>query len=566
MGKRQEVWASDCETDPFKVGRLPKPFIWGAYEIYTGRYETFGSADLFAAFFRDRRCTVYFHNGGKFDGHYLRPHFDSDQNIMVIAGRIARFRIGECEVRDSYNLIPVPLARYAKDKFDYAILEADVRDLPENVAKIERYLKSDCVNLANLLRAYFDRYGKGLTQAGAAMTYWAKHYNGGKKPNQSAAQFERYRPYYYGGRVECFVSGYQEKRHTVVDRNSAYPEAMLHKHPISEEGISLSKLPADSKIAQCFVTLRAVSRGAFPYRLESGELIFPRDDRERIYDVTGWELQTALELGAVEIKEVLRVHYFRETIDFAGYINNFYDERKIAKANGDIAGDIFAKLFMNSCYGKFASNPENYHEYMLSSAARMAEHIGDGYGDYHDWGDGRRLLWRQLPVDRHRYYNVATAASITGFVRAGLFRDLCKVRGPLYCDTDAIDAEDVSRLTMGPELGQWKVELEADDYAYVGKKMYANRSAFDQGWDKRDERWKYPKGSYKYACKGVQLTPEQIVSLAKGEGIKRDKNGAAYIEYSPMVPTYSLTRPVPRFINRKVRVTATIQIGSLSAH
>jgi hypothetical protein len=566
VGKRQEIWASDCETDPFRIGRIPKPFIWGAYEIYTGRYETFGSAALFAAFFRERRCLIYFHNGGKFDGHYLRPYFNSDENIMVIAGRIARFGIGACEVRDSYNLIPIPLARYAKDKFDYQILEAEVRSLPENVEKIERYLRSDCVNLANLLRAYFDRYGKGLTQAGAAMSYWAKHYNGGKKPRQSAAQFERYRPYYYGGRVECFAAGYKETRHTIVDRNSAYPEAMLHQHPISTEAIALSNLPRDSKIPQCFVTLRAVSRGAFPFRLESGELIFPRDDKERIYDVTGWELQTALELNAVKIKEVLKVHYFRETVDFTGYIQNFYNERKVAKANDDIAGDIFAKLFMNSCYGKFASNPENYHEYLLSSAARLGEHIGDGYADYHDWGDGRRLLWRQLPVERHRYYNVATAASITGFVRAGLYRDLCKVRNPIYCDTDSIDAENVSSLAMGPELGQWKVELECDDYAMVGKKMYACRSALDQGWNKQEQRYRYPKGSHKYACKGVQLSPEEIVRIAKGEGLERDKQGRPYISYHPMVPTYSLTRPEPRFIGRKVRVTATLQMGSLLAH
>lgn len=566
MGKRHEVWATDCETDPFLEGRVPKPFIWGAYEIYTCRYETFGSAALFAAFFRERKCTIYFHNGGKFDVHYLRAELDSDQNIMMIAGRIAKCCIGRCEIRDSYNIIPVPLARYSKEDFDYTILEADKRNLPENVPKIEQYLKSDCVNLGNLLLAYFTRYGRGMTQAGAAMNYWSKHYNHGKKPRQSAAQFERYRPYYYGGRVECFVSGYAEKRHTIVDRNSAYPEAMLHKHPINEEGISLSKLPCDSKIPQCFVTLRAVSRGAFPYRLDSGELIFPRDDRERVYDVTGWELQTALELYAVKIVKIEAVHYFRETVDFCGYINNFYSERKIAKANDDVAGDIFAKLFMNSCYGKFASNPEKYHEYMLSSAARMAEHVSDGYADYNDWGDGRRLLWRQLPVEKHRYYNVATAASITGFVRAGLYRDLCKVRDPLYCDTDSIDALDVSHLVMGPELGQWKVELEADDYAIVGKKMYATRSAFDQGWDKTRQRFKYPKGSYKYACKGVQLTPGEIVRIAKGEGLERDRRGVPYLQYTPKVPTYSITRPQPRFIGRKVRVTATLQLGSLLAH
>jgi hypothetical protein len=563
MARKFRTFAADCETDPFKAGRVSKPFIWGCYDIYSREYLTFGSAELFVAWVREIQCTVYFHNGGKFDAHYLRPFFDSDQEIKIINGRIASFRIGKAEFRDSYNIIPVPLARFAKEKIDYSIMEADVRDLPANVALIESYLKSDCVNLGTLLLAYLTRYGKGLTQAGAAMNYWSKHYNGGKKPKQTAAQFERYRPYYYGGRVECFVSGYAEKRFTVVDRNSAYPDAMCRRHPISPEAISLSKLPSETLIPQCLIRIRAVSRGAFPFRLPSGELTFPRNNTPRVYDITGWELQAAQELNAVDIREVLAVNFFRETVTFDEYIHYFYLERKAAKCNGDKAGDIFAKLFMNSCYGKFASNPENYHEYMLSSLERMAEHVANGYADYHPWGDSRRLLWRKLPVDRHNYYNIATAASITGFPRAGLYTDLCRVQDPLYCDTDSIAAVDVSRLSLGPELGQWKIELECDAYAILGKKTYAFRSAFDQQWNKEEERFEYPKGSWKVACKGVRLSALQIVALAKGEDLPRDEDGNPYLLFRPEVPTYTITRPEPRFINRKVRVTANIQIGSL---
>lgn len=551
---RVEIWAADCETDPFKPGRIPQPFIWGAYDIRTGQYETFGSAELFVAFFRERRATVYFHNGGKFDSYYLRAYFESDQDLLIINGRIAKFRIGRTEFRDSYNLIPVPLATYSKEKIDYDIFEIEKRSLPENSSKIEAYLKSDCVNLANLLSAYFEKFGKGFTQAGAAMTYWAKHYNGNKKPRQTAAQFERYRPYYYGGRVECFASGYAECSFTVVDKNSAYPHAMLQEHPISTEAVSLSTLPEDeSKMAQCFVTLRAVSRGAFPFRLPSGELIFPRDSNVRTYHVTGWELLAARTMEAVDVREVIAVHYFRETINFKGYINHFYLERKAAKKAGDKAGDIFAKLFMNSCYGKFAANPENYNEYRLSSVEKLIDHLGDGFSRYHEWGDGRELLWRKLPLERHHYYNIATASSITGFVRAELYKDLCRVRTPLYCDTDSIAAENVDNLQIGGELGEWKVELYCDAYGIVGKKTYAMRSAHNQKWNAADKAYEFPKGSFKHACKGVQLTAEQIIRVSRGEEIR----------YNPSVPTYSITRPQPRFIGRNVRVTANVQLGSL---
>jgi hypothetical protein len=401
-----------------------------------------------------------------------------------------------------------------------------------------------------MLDAFFQRYGRGLTQAGAAMTYWSKHYNGGHKPRQSAAQFERYRPYYYGGRVECFQSGYQEVPFTIVDRNSAYPDAMREQHPISCAAMFLSDLPEPAKIPKCFISLKAVSRGAFPYRLASGELVFPHDAVARVYHVTGWEYLAALEMGAVDVSEIMEVHYFRETVSFADYINYFYNERKIAKANQDKAGDLFSKLFMNSCYGGFAMNPENYHEYLLSSVERIADHYRKGYSDYHPWGDGRQLLWRKLPLETQSrmYKNVATAASITGLVRARLFKDLCRVRDPLYCDTDSISARDVTSLSLGSELGQWKVELECDAYAIAGKKMYAKRSAFDQGLDKETGLYEYPQGGYKVACKGVSLSADEIIRAAKGEEIS----------YSPKVPTFSITRPVPRFIGRNVRLTAKV--------
>ena len=548
----REIWAADCETDPFKPGRVPKPFIWGAYEIRSRRYECFGSERAFVDFFSERKCTCYFHNGGKFDLHYLRPYFKSDENILLINGRITRAKIGAAEFRDSYSLIPVPLAKYQKDEFDYSILEEDVRGLPENIERIEKYLKSDCTNLGNLLGQFFDRYGHALTQAGAAMSYWAKNHNGGKKPRQSAAQFERYRPYYYGGRVECFVSGVRSLDFKIVDKNSAYPDAMLAEHPISHEAMQLKDIPQDeSDIQKSFLTVRGIARGCFPYRESNGELRFPRDTGERVYRVTGWEYLAALAEDAFDCSEVCAVHYFRETHSFADYIKYFYHERQVAKANGDKAGDLFSKLFMNSCYGGFAMNPENYHEYLLSSLEKLPEHLADGYASYHPWGDGRELLWRKLPLETQRrmYKNIATAASITGYVRAHLFRDLQRVQHPLYCDTDSISAVDISGLTLGGGLGQWKVEAECDRYAIAGKKLYAKRKT--KAWwnaecEKADAKKEDRPSLYKVACKGVSLTPEEIFKVAAGEEVK----------YNPAVPTYSITRTEPRFTSRDVRLTA----------
>ena len=543
-----EIWALDCETDPFKKGRdNPQPFLWGAFCRALNRYETFGHARQVLDFFRERRCCVYAHNGGKFDFHYLREGFESEQQILIINGRLARFRVGKAEFRDSFSLLPVPLSAYQKEKVDYAIFEPGIRDLPENRIIIEGYLKSDCVNLAELLFEFASRFGRPLTQAGCAMNYYIKNYRNGVKPRQTARQFEKYKPYFFGGRVECFKAGFGPADFKIVDKNSAYPHAMLNEHPLSPGGAILTDIPSD--IEKCLISLEGVSEGALPFREPNNSLIFPRDKETRAYNVTGWELKQAMEMKLIKIHKINEVHYFDETQNFKDYINHFYQERLAAKKKGDKAGDLFAKLFMNSCYGKFASDPSKYHDYMIVEPDRLAVMAESGWQAYKPWGDGRWLCYQPQPVERHWYYNIATAASITGFVRAELLRDLNTACGLLYCDTDSISAVSVNGLTMGSALGEWKLELECDEYAIAGKKMYAFRSSKDQQWNEKEQVYEYPKGAYKIACKGVDLSAEDIIRASKGEAVL----------YEPEVPTYSISRPNPVLINRAVSLTAKVQ-------
>jgi DNA polymerase type B, organellar and viral len=543
--KRVEIWVLDAETDPFKKGRdRPLPFLWGAYCLALDRYETFGAGRFVCDFFSERRACVYAHNGGKFDFHYLREWFESEKPVLVINGRVAKFTIGKAEFRDSFSLLPVPLAAYEKEKIDYSIFEEGERDKPENRARIEKYLKSDCVNLARLLDAFFVKFGRPLTMAGCAMMTWAKGYNDGVKPRQSAVQFERYKPFYFGGRVECFAEGYRETDFSVVDKNSAYPDAMLQEHPACPKADRLSQIP--SHIQSCLICLHGVSEGALAFRAPDGGLSFPRDREARDYWATGWEVEAALDLGLLKIKHVNTVYQFRETKNFRGYIEHFYRERQQARAAGDKAMDLFAKLFMNSCYGKFASDPSKYNDFIIVEPERVAYWLGEGWHTHPVpklW-DGRRwLMFRPQPESRHWYYNIATAASITGYVRAQLLRDLSASRGLLYCDTDSIAAQSVAGLKMGAKLGEWKTELKCDAYAIAGKKMYAFRSSA--------KGYEIPPGEYKIACKGVDLTPAEIIEIAKG----------GTIVYEPEVPTYSITRVNPILISRVISKTAKVQHG-----
>jgi hypothetical protein len=558
----KSFWVLDVETDPFSIERnkrdeIPRPFIWGAYHHATQEYIEFADAVAVAEFFRDRNALVYAHNGGRFDYMYLREHLNSDDPLLVISGRISKCRIGSSEFRDSINLLPVSLDTFGgKKKIDYALMEPHRRCDPNVMSEIKSYLRQDCLTLAENLQAYFDEYGRNLTQASASMRYWCEHFDQ-ESPRQSKSDFDRYKPYYYGGRVQCFVDGVKSQNFSMMDINSAYPNAMKQRHMFSTQGVLRQHLPPGDQLFQCLIKLDCSSRGVFPWRDEEGALYFPDDEggrrkRTREYCVTGWEFLTALATDNISHIHIKEIHYFPETVCFEDYVNYFYEKRLDAKARKNIAQDVFCRLFMNSLYGKFGQDPDNHRDYVIASDDSIAVWKAKGYKDYKAWDD--RYLLRadknELHEDdpRRRYYNVATAASITGFVRAQLYRAANECSGLIYCDTDSIAARDTSALKQGDGLGEWKKELDCDFYAIGGKKLYAMRD-IKRDWllAEAEKSRIYPgfEGWYKTACKGVDLTPDQIIQVAQGETI----------EYMPDVPTYSITREIPRYINRNVMKT-----------
>lgn len=553
----REIWTLDSETDPFSIGREPRPFLWG---VWTGRdYKEFRTPKQVAEFLHDKHVICYAHNGGKFDymartddGDCLLNYLSPFDDVTIINGRLAKFKIGLCEMRDSWNILPVPLAAYKKDKIDYSIMERDVRHKPENWRKIRDYLKSDCIYLRELVTGFVEKFGLNLTQASAAMRYW-KQISEQEIPaitgQDGVEYYDLFKPYYYGGRVECFRKGVIEGNFAVADITSAYPFAMQEYHPFGRTYMSVEKhkLKGVALEGPSFYDVHCVSAGAFPYRNEEEGLEFPNDGIARTYRVTGWELIAALELGLLKRWRVTSCYRFAELNSFKTYIQHCWQERKAAIDAKDDANKLFYKLLMNSLYGKFAADPRNYGTFKIY--AREYEPVI--LSEKHEIETGERFagymgpwILTEAPLSdgEQRFYNVATSASITGYVRAYLLRSMHQCEGVLYCDTDSIAAEDVSRLNFGENLGDWAIEGEFDKAAIAGKKLYAFRKT-DRQFNK--DRTKDPEAKrWKVRSKGVRLTWQELVKIAQG----------GEVDYTPEVPTYSIHQ-VPRFVNRKVRMT-----------
>lgn len=517
----------DFETDPFLAGRIPKPFaccIYFSRDDFAVLWESDSRKDfirrVIAALRKLPACVLYAHNGGRFDFHFLIP--DAEPQILEVRnGRITSMRIGRAILKDSFPLMPFALEEYRKTKIDYSLFERSRRNKPTIRARITDYLIDDCANLHELIIGFRGVVGPRDTIGSAA--FFQMRQMGIKIQSLNETHDAMLRPYYYGGRVEAFKKGIFKGRFVYLDINSAYPYAMTHSHAHGSDYVYSERMPR-GKLSTQFIRCVADSKGALPLREQGGDLSFPHGRAE--FFATGWEIAAGLETKTLKLVRVLEVWTPQSTINFSGYIETFFAKRRHAKKLGDKIGDLAYKYLLNSGYGKFAQNPRDFKEYCLAKYGRDVR----GF----DWETdfGAISLWSRPSFRGWGFFDVATSASITGFVRAMLWRAICSSRDVLYCDTDAIICR-ASRVPLGPTLGHWKIEGRVRRAAIAGKKLYGVE------WTKPDDRGQ----THKIASKGARLTWGEMLDCCRGKSII----------WSNAAPTFSLGNP--HFIRRSIRAT-----------
>lgn len=537
----------DFETDPFLYGRKPEPFAAGFYDGET--YREIWSAncvELMRHYLAqiETPLLIYAHNGGKFDFFYFVEQGLVENPIMIINGRLVKLGMGRHELRDSFSIIPVALAKIgAKLEIDYDKFEADVRE--DHKAEILAYLKIDCVELYGVVKAFNDRFGPMLTVGGTAIKELGKlhHIIRGDESHDKI-----FRPFYYGGRVSVFEPGISKakpgKPFKVYDVNSMYPHVMRDfQHPHGTRYLTIDNPDIDAwgnvagyRNRPYFASIEADNfKGALPTRTRDG-LRFDQEQGEFL--ACSHEIRVALKHKLINIHYVNRAWIPLALTNFAAYVD-FWNAEKIAgRESGDKVRELFAKFMLNSAYGKFGQNPAHYFDYFIKHAAdpipccvkkgsAKCLTCPVGWRMHMDYGEWE--IWRK-PTPKPRYFDVAIAASITSAARAVLLDALQAAERPLYCDTDSIICAGLHVKLSETELGAWKLEAEGQRIGIAGKKMYA---LYDG------------KECVKMASKGADLDPADIFSLARGEAVIWTKDA----------PTFKLGHDEPVFIDRVITRT-----------
>jgi hypothetical protein len=524
----RKVAVIDLETDPFLYGRLPKPFAAGFYD--GEEFHRWWGDNCIVQMMQfisqlKGHYVIYAHNGGKFDFFYLFDYLENP--VRIINGRIVQAAVGNHIFRDSYAILPVPLKQYDKKDIDYAKMEADVRETHK--AEIIEYLYYDCQYLFELVFKFRERFGDQLT-IGSTAIKTLKKMHPFITANESHDAF--FRPFYFGGRVEALETGIIHGKFDVFDVNSMYPDAMKNAlHPTGRKYavVSEPKLIGDCMLKgfKCpFFFIRVIGKnfGAFPQRTKEG-LNFRIPHGE--FFTTSHELRVALRHGLFKIEKIVYAYIPHQTITFGEYVDTFMEDKIVGKKTGNKTLELFSKLLLNSAYGKFGQNPDNYFDYEIVRDVNTIfekddAQLWDLYEKHSEFS-----IWRRKSKTK-AFYDVAVAASITSASRANLLGALAQSTRPIYCDTDSIICERFAGRQHDNELGAWKHEATLARVAIAGKKLYA-------GFDEAGE-------AVKLATKGVRLTPDEIVRICAGESV----------HWENMAPSFSVGH-APRFVQRTIK-------------
>ena len=513
-GKRVAVF--DCETPPFELDRQDyRPFAVGFYDgMSYRRFWGYNAPSNFICFLRDypEPLILYAHNGGKFDFLFFMPWLS--RRLLIINGRITKAHIFHHELRDSYSIIPEKLAdfkgKHQKTAIDYDMFTERNRERFKH--EICAYLRDDVLTLYEGVQYFRADFGNALTIGMAALTEFQKHHS---FEHISASDDAFFRRFYFGGRCQCFKVGVfnaSPDLFKVYDVNSMYAYVMKeYHHPISAEYTTATRITKRTT----FAMVEGESFGALPVRtIENGIKALSFTQARGTYYAGIHELQLAIDLKLFKLHKVHFAVEHKRTASFGTFVD-WVTERKIAMEKaGETARRNNYKRVGNSCYGKFAQDPENYKDHIIKDQVDIPGEdwtpcmVADGY-----------VIWER-PSLRRNYNNVAIGASITSASRAVLLRGLASSHEPFYCDTDSIICKRFEGNVHPTKLGAWKLEGEGDRLAIAGKKSYvlsSNRSDV-----------------VKMASKGVPRDTTGIVriitNLAKNSRVK-----------------YNVTNPVPHF-------------------
>ena len=470
--------------------------------------------------FADKKDKVVFaHNGCNYDFRFLlqeiyvfsQGEYEVVNSLSTPAGffvlsiqKTSGDNEAVIEFRDSIRLLPFSL-RSLCETFGTKTLKGDIDydKIDKITPELLSYLEDDCKGLWQSLALYKEipwvkRSGLALTTASQSIRVLQLYLD--QEIHSLPPRVDEFvRRGYFGGRTEIFrpfFQGDDENPYiTCVDANSLYPSVMQapYEYPIAfdcrtkvynPKKLSIwdveVEVPKDMFLPPLgiAVTIDEETNEAVFSEERGGKFIFPTGKFRGVF--CSPEIEYAKSLGVKILKYHEGVEFVNGGCIFDDFVQDFWQERKKAKAAKNGLMETFCKLMLNSNYGRHGLNPERESlvlfdgeeegvkpthqiEVPLTKAQQKRFQINAPKG---------LLIFASKTERVNSYSNVAISAFVTSYARVKMHKFYMRYADRIYyTDTDSIFLH--GEIEGSNELGGLKYEYKAKKACFLLPKCYA---------------------------------------------------------------------------------------------
>lgn len=488
------------------------------------KYFDFGGENVINNFFtylfkfkKYSKINIFFHNFKNFDAYFLLPYLLENFEQKMVEEELVnnsfhllflnsfllniKIKFNNCVFNflDSLAFFPKTSLKNFGEIIGLEKLETDFetnleKKLTKKYLDFRKYTQRDSKILSKFLYYFMTKnqinLAVAISIAGISFRVFKEKYK-----NKGLYIFNKFNwnlinKSYFGGFT--YLNSKKElkiiKNLNYYDINSAYPYILSKKVPFGEiVEFKSQKWKSAEKIY--WIRIKKLKINEYDIgiiRIKGKNEFLKNFEGDLEYVLWEFELDFVYKFYKIFEFEIINIYIIKTKKFVDKFIDFWYSKKQKTSAKKTVEEkmeNIFAKLVLNSLYGKFGESILKSQKIYSKTNLLNYNIIEKNSKEYEIIRENKNLLYKnfrlfelkELEPRTKKFKNIAIASFVTAKIRTILYSKILKdPKNFVYCDTDSIFFENTKLdfKELGVELGKWKIEKEGISGYFVKNKQY----------------------------------------------------------------------------------------------